>query len=452
MNRRTAFPSEPPCPWLERSLLCAVGAEPAEFAAVQAHLRDCAACRQAHAGACKTVAALCALPRLEAPDLTQAVLARLPKRQAGLGRFLCRAVLTRAAALLLVAGALALALARIQRTDSRDATRATPRIALHAPTAPSSATDDARRDAVAWLAATQDPDGSWDVRTLGGRPEHAPALTALALMALHDTAEPRHAAVLRRGAAALLARQRDTGGFGAEGPFMLYNHGMATVALLQLLPTFGTPAWRPALDAAIAFIHDAQQPTGGWGYKPGPSGGPANASVSAWQLDALGRARQQGWDDREGHLRRGLFWLSTLADNQGIVGYQQAGDLPSSRLTNTALGVYCLTRAGEGLQGTLPAARAMARALKQLVETQAWPRDPNPYRDYFVARAVQAWSATAQPNSAPPDLAPMRQTLEASRIASGPARGAWEPRDAYARVGGRLYATSLGALALRPAP
>ncbi len=451
MNRRPcASHAPPPCAWLERCLLAALEAAPEETAAVREHLERCGTCREARADADRILGALRSLPRPDAPDLAPAVLARLPRHSASCFPHALRLRISRAAGLLLAAGALALALLRPRRPEAPDALdEAVNLAATRPPAAAQSVSDGARRNALDWLASTQLPDGSWDVHALGGRPEHAPALAALALLALQNGGAPGREEVLRRGAGALLARQRPSGAFGPDGSFLMYNHGMATVALLQLHPVCGTPAWRPALDAAIAFIRDAQQPAGGWGYRPGADGGPANASVSAWQLDALGRARQQGWDDRDGHLRRGLFWLSTLADGQGLVGYHQAGDLPSSRITTTALGFYCLARAGEGLAGTRPVMHAMARSLKRLVETQPWASDPNPYRDYFVARAVQAWSVGA-PDPAPPDLAPMRHSLKADRIASGPSRGIWEPRDAYARVGGWIYSTSLSALALHP--
>jgi hypothetical protein len=432
------------CPWKERSELAAVaGTDDAEQRAAAAHLVECAECRTAYEAARRTVAALRALPVVAGRDITADVLAKLPREGAFDWRALARHPLLRAAAAVVAVGA-GLALALRSGRQRPDAAPAPAPLVVDSGTS-----EDARRDAADWLAATQRPDGTWDVAALGGRAEHAPALTALALMALQDQDNPRYASALRKGAQALLAMQQDSGCFGDAGTSMMYNHGMATVALLRLQVAGAAGALRDPLDAAVAFIRSAQQAEGGWSYQPGARGGVANASVTAWQLEALGRARQAGWGDPQGHLRRGLFWLSKLADSHGVVGYQRPGDLPSAQVTTTAMGVYCLLQAGEGLDGSRDLVGKMARRLSKLIADAAPTSGPNPYRDFFASRASNACNAASLSPTARPDVASLRQRLVETRVAAGDLRGTWDPRDAYAQVGGRLYATSLSAMALR---
>lgn len=444
-HRRRSHPSRvtTACRWREQAESAALDPSSTESAAFLAHTSDCAECRTALGGAHRTLAALRALPPVEGRDITAAVIASLPAHRVDSPlRRLLHQPLLRAAAVALAAG-VGLSLLLRSAWQSPD-TAAVPL----PPVADAATPADARREAAEWLAAAQQPDGTWDVSALGGRDEHAPALAALALMALQDQANSLYEPALRKGATALLAMQRATGCFGKEGSFQMYNHGIATVALLRLQASGVLESPHEPLERAVAFIRSAQQPEGGWGYQPGSSDDVANASVTAWQLQALGLARQAGAGDPQGHLRRGLFWLSRLADARGVVGYQRHGDQPSSKVTTTAMGVVCLLQAGNGITGAEATAKKMARSLTRLLADTTTPRSSNPYRDFFAARASDA-CATGTGKGNTPDLTALRKHLVETRVASGATRGTWDPSDSYAQVGGRLYTTSLSAMALR---
>jgi len=415
-------------------------------AAYMRHLDKCDSCAALLRDRREMVDALLALPQAETVDLVSQVMSQIDQQRPA---FNWRRGLTwtAAAAAMLV---LTFSLLRPQ-----------PQAPLPAPAGASVASLEdqpeeappsfaaAHAEAVAWLVAQQQADGRWDVAALGGRRQHEPALTALALLAIrgeHD--KPVCEQALERGIAALVAMQNPDGSFGGDGDFRMYNHGMATTALLRLWDC-GAASHHDALDSAVAFTRRAQQLGGGWGYQPGDGHGQPNASVSAWQLEALGLARQHGWGDPQGHLRRGLWWLSRLADSRGVVGYHQPGDMPSTQVTTTALGVYSMLEAGQGIDGVRDLAVKMARRLTKLVETPDLVAADNPYRDYFASRASEACASANFTKTARPDVTGLRGQLVARRISDGETRGTWNPGDAYAEVGGRLYTTSLAAMALR---
>ncbi len=436
------------CRWQEDAAMAATDAAHGRQpdAAYMRHAENCASCTGYLRDAEEIVAALRALPQAETVDLVSQVMTRLDQQRPAIN-WRRGLIWTAAAAALLI---LTFSILREQ-----------PRTPLQTPAVDTVATTEdqtteelpsfaaAHAEAVAWLVAQQHEDGRWDVAALGGRRQHEPALTALALLAIRgQQEEPACEKALERGISALVAMQNPDGSFGGADDFMMYNHGMATTALLRLWDA-GAAVHREALDSAIAFTRRAQQLDGGWGYQPGNGNGQPNTSVSAWQLEALGLARQHGWGDPQGNLRRGLWWLSRLTDSRNIVGYHQPGDMPSTQVTTTAVGVYSMLEAGQGIEGVRELAVKMARRLTRLIDTPTLVAADNPYRDYFASRASEVCATAKFTKTARPDMTGLRDQLVARRIATGETRGTWNPGDAYAEVGGRLYTTSLAAMALR---
>ena len=147
---------------------------------------------------------------------------------------------------------------------------------LVAPTAPSQAslatstTIPSRGGAAgAWLLARQLPQGGWDAATLGDRPEFAPALTALGLLALHrqDPAANREAVL--RGAAALCAMQAPDGSFG-RGEALRLNQTLVSAVLLELNQSLQSPVLGETIAAALDFSRRAAASGDGtWGYASG---------------------------------------------------------------------------------------------------------------------------------------------------------------------------------------
>src|SRR5437773_1558359 len=158
---------------------------------------------------------------------------------------------------------------------------------------------------LAWLAAKQNPDGSWS----DGRYLHNTAITSFALLAFmsqgHLPNQGQYGPEVGKGARFLMAAaqnisvtDRETGKkldgayiIGARGGNM-YAHGMATLALAELSGQTGDAEMRAILKRATDLIINTQNAQGGWRYEPQPTGG--DISVTIMQVMALRAAKNAG--------------------------------------------------------------------------------------------------------------------------------------------------------------
>jgi len=275
----------------------------------------------------------------------------------------------------------------------------------------------------AWLAESQEADGTWSPSKHGGSEAYRPALTALSALAL-DRASEGFAPQIQRACDALAALQGADGAFGGEGRARLYNHAITTFALATLCPHH--PALKPTLDRALAFVSVRQTPQGGWDYEPGSEG---NAAVTAWQVRALACAEAQGFDAAKIPLRKGLRWLRSVARDDGSIAYHRDSTACSDGLT--ALAAYTLITAGKDFPGLQELGRHAAEALSAAPEKSAVA---DCYRDYAKVLAFDSVGANAQAET-------VRKQMHVQQQAAQP--------DQWAKVGGRLYTTALTALAAR---
>ena len=290
-----------------------------------------------------------------------------------------------------------------------------------------------------WIARQQEADGSWDPVRNGGAALYRPALTALASLALMRDPD-RYWKEIAAACAAMLHVQEPDGAFGAPDSGRMYNHALATWALLAAYDKEPRPDWKDALDKAIAFIRARQQTSGGWGYFASV-GDPANTAVTAWQVQVLARAQQAGWHDAGGHLRKGLNWLRQRADDDGQFGYTASRNGASATQTLNAMGAYTLLTAGGSRPEMVQVAATAIHHLRSA--PPAGPtQEPDFYRSFFT---VAAWEAAGDHKRA--DL--VRAGVYNRREMHGADKGSWTPSDGWGKVGGRLYATSLAVLTLQ---
>ncbi len=186
------------------------------------------------------------------------------------------------------------------------ATAAAPAPNGAAPDSPAKKTevDEAIDNALEFLAATQDKDGSWK---LGAT--KSPAVTSLAVMAFlsagHVPGEGKYGPNIEKGVAWVLKAQQSNGIFSDVGNYEMYNHGICTLMIAEVCGmTDGKLAeeLRPKLVKAVEIIITAQRPgnavdSGGWRYHVKDTDRPrSDISLTGWQIMALRAAKNLGCD------------------------------------------------------------------------------------------------------------------------------------------------------------
>lgn len=403
------------CSWITRAPAHAQGQlPPSEAAEFEAHAARCDACREELRSSRVLLSELKRWPDREpSHDLAPAVLAEIQKPKGVRNRL--RPALWAAAALLLVSVSGWWWAGR----DPREA---------------------AVRQAAQWLVSAQEQDGRW----VGSRKDshsYDPALTGLGLMAGLDFERTRGMkAACEKAVRWLVASQSETGRLGPSFSGSPYNQGIGTLALLKWCGLHPEPEWRTAAEKAVRHVVESQGQEGGWGYAEGD---PApNVSITIWQLQALRKAESLGMAEATPALRRGLRWLRTTRNDQGLYGYRRPDDYPEGSEALTAMSVLCEldcdSRAGQR--------EDVKRSLGEVLNGAAGKGPNNYYAAYFVARVLQQAGGGRGTEAL---LAQVQTTLLARQVRRGDERGSWDPADAYSDVGGPVYATTMAVLALK---
>ena len=344
-----------------------------------------------------------------------------------------------------------------------------------------------------WLRGHQEPDGRFSAsawfKTCDGKPVEHPlsddargdarydiGVTALALCAMLSagyTNRGQHPfkRTVSKGLRYLKNQQTPEGRFGAQGPRKsLYNHALASLALVKAYELTGSPIFKGAAKRGVAFLLEARTPQGAWGYGRRPLSN--NTSITAWATLALHVAR--GIDqERLRHGKSAAFgvpsavfddvraWLETMTDpRDGVVGYVQRGG-PSFRPDGRAARfpenrTAAMTAAGTALRYMLLEAPAddglVSLGLTRILDHPARPGDRDGGVDYihyfFGSMACEAAGGrvwTVWRTSLFDSLRGVQHTEEGSFCRL---RGSFDPVGVWGKEGGRVATTAFGALCL----
>ncbi len=310
--------------------------------------------------------------------------------------------------------------------------------------------------ALAWLAAAQEDDGSWDPTRWGGGLELKVAghdregagvdadtgITGLALLAFLGNGQTHLEGTYRknvqRGLEYLLRSQGSDGNL--SGPARLYAkmycHGMASLALSEALAMTGDVRIRPGVERAVEFTVNAQHSiSGGWRYQPGDQG---DMSQFGWQVMALKSASLAGIPIPQ-KTREGMLHFLQRCEHGlhgGLAGYKP-GAPPSRAMTAEALVCrYFLDLA--------PDQTLVTEASDFLLGELPQPGVPNEYYWYYGTLALfqvqgEAWTKW--------NAALQQQVVRLQRT-DGPLAGSWDPNTVWGSYGGRVYTTAMAALSL----
>jgi hypothetical protein len=208
---------------------------------------------------------------------------------------------------------------------------------------------------LAYLAESQSEDGRWDLGKNGGAGGHDVAATSFALLAFYGRGERhdqecRYQQTVARGLEWLLSQQdRATGDLRGPKPQQnaMYDHGIASLALVEAYGVTKDNALRTRAIAAIEFITGSQHKEGGWRYQPGERG---DLSVTGWYIMALASARMSGVPVPEETLAGAVKFLRFVSGGEhgGSYGYTDPpGRNNSGRLAMNAVGYFCSLLTGD---------------------------------------------------------------------------------------------------------
>ncbi len=357
---------------------------------------------------------------------------------------------------------------------------------------------DAVEAALRWLVRHQSPDGSWrsrdftrqckticgnqDAARYGdgrGLPEHDIGVTGLALLAFagyghthRDGFHPEFVQCARKAVNYLKKAQVRSGDPGANGRFgeaigeqWIYDHAIATLAMAELLVMSGDVIGlrKPVADAVKLCLH-AQNDGFGWRYGIRP--GDNDTSVTGWMVLALKTAKNARLDiPKEAYERAfagALTWFNRATSTTGKAGYQAPGD-EGSRLAGshadpypyskdlscmTAVAVLCRLFSGES-RGA-PSIRSGIKVLMQ--HPPRWQEQKgralstiNMYYWYYGSYALFQYGG---PEWARWNESMIKALLGTQRLGNIDEDGSWDPIGEWGVVGGRAYATAIGAMTL----
>ena len=91
----------------------------------------------------------------------------------------------------------------------------------------------------------------------------------------------------------------------------MYEHGLASIALCECFGMTGDQRVGQAAQAALDFIAEAQDPSGGgWRYQPRT---PGDTSVTGWQVMALKSGQMAGLNVSTGVLEKAKQFLESVS-------------------------------------------------------------------------------------------------------------------------------------------
>jgi len=244
---------------------------------------------------------------------------------------------------------------------------------------------------LAYLARTQDRDGSWSNRTRYGA--YPVAMTSLAGIALlmdgNTTTQGRYAAQIDRAATFLVRSSNANGlisGRTREGRPM-YGHGFSMLFLSQLHGMVEDPARAKQIQEVLArgvqLTARAQSRLGGWFYTPeSPSD---EGSVTVTQVQALRSCRNAGVAVPKDVIDLSMAYLVDSQNSDGGIRYTvtQRGGVSRPALTPAA--VCCWFNAGAYKD---PHALKALEYCKQKIDPKTFRQGHAYYAHFYLAQAL----------------------------------------------------------------
>ncbi len=212
----------------------------------------------------------------------------------------------------------------------------------------------------------------------------------------------------------------------------MYSHAIATLALCEAYAMTRDERWVAPAQKAVDFIVHAQHEGGGWRYEPGE---PGDLSVSGWQITALKSASHGKLEIPREVWYRAMSFLDGLQDDRGAAyGYQQP---TSKKPSMSVVGLFARMMLGWPHDH-----RPLLRGVAQIGD--ALPQKNNMYFNYYASQLLRHHGGSAWKRWNPK----MRDYLVALQATQGHETGSWYIDEDWSDRGGRLYSTTLAILTL----
>jgi hypothetical protein len=325
-----------------------------------------------------------------------------------------------------------------------------------------------------WLKNHQDPrTGKWDsddfqaqckTNTCSGRGEPwcDAGQTGLALLAFlgagyTHTTESKYKQTVKSGLRYLQDIQDGEGCFGSRTGHFTYNHCIAALAMAEAYGMTKSLVLKDTAQRGIDFLIKAQNPGLGWRYSV--QSGDNDTSVTGWAVMALKSAKVAELSVPSGSFEGAKNWLDSVTDEQYYrTGYLQKGDSGArlqsqvGRFTSveSCTAISIMSRIFMGADRSDPLLRGQGDLLSQ--NLPRWSPNGGPggesridfYYWYYGTLAMfqlggdywKAWNES------------MKDAIVRNQNKDGDERGSWDPKGAWGRAGGRVYATSVNVLSL----
>ncbi len=201
---------------------------------------------------------------------------------------------------------------------------------------------------LAFLATTQNADGSWSGRY--GKNVGETSLCIMAFMSMGNLpGEGKYGHIAAKGLNWIIKQAKPSGLIehdqsGREAPVM-YGHALSTLMLSEVWGQTRRQDVGEVLRKAVTLITQVQGPQGGWNYKSIPRDG--DTSVCVMQMFALKSAYEAGIYIPGGTIQKALTLIKKRYDKgKRMFGYRNSSANPS-QVGSSAAGVCIMHIVGE---------------------------------------------------------------------------------------------------------
>ncbi len=323
-----------------------------------------------------------------------------------------------------------------------------------------------------WLARHQSPDGRWDQDGFGkncdpkqppacdrpGTGQYDVAVTGLAVYAFYNHRFSHRGGIfsstLKRGVDWLLSQQDKNGCFKhPDVESWIYNHAIGTMALCEAFTCTRDYRLQEPCRKAVDFILKAQNPGLGWKYEP--DDGRSDTSVTGCMVMALKSAKTARLEVDEAAFQGAINWFDRATNTGGKTGYMRPGDSGS-----VVRGVNDSYAKLPDMTAVAVISRIFCRQSRRdpkifkgvdilMMNLPDWNKPRNDKVDmyywYYGSCAMFQYGGSKYKTW----LSALKTALIENQRRGGCADGSWDPVGKWGMVGGRVYSTVMGVLALQ---